>query len=166
MDNLPIGSVPTYVWLETQKKGIEATIDDPIANIVSLFHIRRLLGYNKAQDLIDLADEHIRQSLEKTDLQRDVFEWADKLTEWCDKVAFDFSFEEKIHQDTKVYTRQDSREETLVDYQLLDEGVIQVSPWPFSIDSYEGFLIGYEFEGYPERLEPVLLPYELKKQSD
>ena len=44
------------------------------------------------------------------------------------------------------------------------DGVINVDPWPFSVDEHKGYLVAYQMEGYPERLDPVILPYKLKKK--
>jgi hypothetical protein len=45
----------------------------------------------------------------------------------------------------------------------VEDGVIQVTPWTFSVDHHEGYLVAYHLDGYPERLDPVILNYQLKK---
>jgi hypothetical protein len=40
--------------------------------------------------------------------------------------------------------------------------VISASPWPFSVDRYEGYLLAYQSDGYPKQLDPVILPFWLK----
>jgi hypothetical protein len=40
--------------------------------------------------------------------------------------------------------------------------VISAHPWPFAVDRYEGYLLAYQADSYPERLDPVILPFLLK----
>jgi len=46
----------------------------------------------------------------------------------------------------------------------VEDGVISADPWPFSVDSYEGYLLAYQSDGYPEQIDPVILPYELRRK--
>jgi hypothetical protein len=45
----------------------------------------------------------------------------------------------------------------------VEDGVIRVTPWPFSVTSYEGYLIAYQSDGYPEKLDPFILLYRLER---
>ena len=56
--------------------------------------------------------------------------------------------------------RNDRDEEVTVGYRIAD-GAVQVDPWPFSVGSYAGYLVGYQLDGYPTVLEPVVMPYQL-----
>jgi hypothetical protein len=166
IDNKPIGGVPREVWAQTQRDGILASVDDPVANIVTLMHIRRLLTYpgtDETAPLMQLADEHIQAALRHTEHDFDAFKWTDAITRWCDDVTFGFAFESRGRSETKVYPRRGVFEAQPVAFDLRDEGVIAVDPWPFAVESYQGYIIGYELDGYPERLEPVLVPFELRK---
>jgi len=165
LDYDPIGEVAPERWLEIQRKGITQEVDDAVANVIALLHMKRLVDRSGSEapydELVALAERHIAESVEKSGLPREAFEWADKITNWCDDVAFDFSMETHYHEAGNVCTRIDSPDTVAIEYDLAPDGVIAVRPWPFSVPSYSGFIIGYEIEGYPERLEPVLMPFFL-----
>jgi hypothetical protein len=61
-----------------------------------------------------------------------------------------------------VFARNHDDIETAVAYHV-EDGVITAAPWPFSVDLYEGYIIAYRLEGYPEKLDPFILKYTLKK---
>lgn len=163
LDNSPLFQMPADDWNAIQRNGITQGFDDPVANIVTLMHIKRLLGYSDVPELNQLVDQHIKQSLIQTDVPTDVFVWADKITRLCDNIAFDFSFEKMIQKPTDVHPRRDSEETVTIHHRLEDNGVIRVDPWVFSVEEYHGFIMGYELEGYPDKLEPVLMPFTLRQ---
>ncbi|MCC6615565.1 MAG: DUF3891 family protein [Anaerolineae bacterium] len=165
LDYDAIGEVAPERWLAIQRQGISQDAGDAAANAVALLHMKRLVDRSGSEapydELVALAEQRIADSVARTSLPRAAFEWADKITNWCDDVAFDFSMETRFHQAGSVCTRVDSADTVTIEYDLRPEGVIAVRPWPFSVESYSGFIIGYEIEGYPERLEPVLMPFTL-----
>ena len=61
-----------------------------------------------------------------------------------------------------IFPRNGEDKEIMVKYHV-EEGVIHANPWPFSVDRYEGYLVAYSSEGYPEQLDPVILTYTLRK---
>jgi len=64
-----------------------------------------------------------------------------------------------------IYAKNSSTEETKV-YFTLQNGTIGAEPWPFSVERYSTFVIGYAQAGYPETLDPIILPVELAKVPD
>jgi hypothetical protein len=44
-------------------------------------------------------------------------------------------------------------------YAISAAGEIKVEPWPFAVLSFSGLIIGYERGGYPDRLEPRVIPF-------
>jgi len=161
-DNAPIGEADLADWREIQRLGIvNGFNDDPVANIVALMHIKRLLIWMNEDALIDLAQQHIRQSLINTDVPQATFEWADRITRLCDNISFDFSFEANIQKPVEVFSRVDSDEEVTIHHRLTDDGTIYFKPWVFSVDSYSGFITGYNAETYPDKLDPVYMPFQL-----
>ena len=166
IDNNPIGEMTDEAWFKTQRDGIQQGVENPVANIPSLLHMRRLLTFSHRQNtqpLIDLANQHIGQSLAHTSHTLEEFEWADHITRICDRMAFGFSFEAPEEVERPVCQRLDSDETTVVSFSLDGSGTIHVDPWPFSVEHYAGFIIGYELEGYPQRLEPLVLPFAIAK---
>ncbi|MBE0691011.1 MAG: hypothetical protein IH587_12910, partial [Anaerolineae bacterium] len=170
LDYDPIGEVDPETWLAIQRRGITQGADDATSNAISLLHMKRLVDRSGSaqpyDDLVALAEQQIANSVASTGIEREAFDWADKITNWCDDVAFDFSMETHLHQAGNVCTRVDSLDSVTIEYDLRPDGVIAVRPWPFSVESYSGFIIGYEIEGYPERLEPVLMPFYLTPWPD
>jgi hypothetical protein len=47
-------------------------------------------------------------------------------------------------------------------YAISAAGEIKVEPWPFAVLSFSGLIIGYERGGYPDRLEPRVIPYHCR----
>jgi len=79
----------------------------------------------------------------------------------CDNVAFHFSFEIEQELTAKVCQRVGDEEETAVAYHVQSPGQIIIDPWPFAIPAFSGMIIGYQAEGYPDLLEPVVVPFEV-----
>ena len=164
LDDKAIGGVSDEVWLQTQHDGILATTDDPISNIVSLIHIRRLLAGTEREGvdaLLELANEHIEASLAQTDYTIEAFEWADRITRVCDGISFDFCFEDMATDQFMVYPRHDASELVAVNTAIDEDGVIHLEPWTLSVPEYSGFIIGYEAERYPYHLEPIYVPFRV-----
>ena len=60
----------------------------------------------------------------------------------------------------RIFPWSERDEEITVGYRIQD-GTIRVKPWPFSVGSHMGYLVGYQLESYPTVLEPVIVPYRL-----
>ena len=91
---------------------------------------------------------------------RDFFERMDRITRLCHKISFDFCFESPAAGDVSVFPRNAQADEISVKYSV-EEGRIRATPWPFSVKRYEGYVIGYRSDGYPARLDPVMLMFRL-----
>ncbi|MDJ0752133.1 MAG: DUF3891 family protein [Ardenticatenaceae bacterium] len=168
IDNLPIAEGNETEWLKMVRRGVDLWFDDPIVDIVAKLHLRRLLSGRKRsmiETLIGEIDARIAERLPQTGFTREQFEWADKITRFCDNVAFDFSFEREVERSYALYAQIDSREETAVTYTIGPEGAIGVDPWPFGVSSFSGVIIGYERPGYPDQLRPVVIPYHCRPAS-
>ncbi len=163
-DNLPIDGVPEDVWLGIQKDGILMQSDNPVVDMLSLLQSRRLLEFSEyagTDELIDLANEHIEQTLKRTSHSLAEFEWADRITRICDSTSFIFSFEQPFTLSLPLSPRIDSEETVMINMTMEEIGTIKMSPWTFSVESIQGYILGYELEGYPERLEPIYLPFSI-----
>lgn len=163
LDNLPIGEIPEEEWLELTRSGFELTWADPIADLIAKLHLQRLTSYGKAParqaQAAEMA-EAIRAQLERHALDATVFSRIDRITNLCDRIAFDFCFEAPAQGEVRIFPSNSQDEEAVVSYRS-ERGTIQVSPWPFRVDSHTGYLVAYHLDGYPARLEPVILPYQL-----
>ncbi|GAB1421773.1 hypothetical protein MASR2M15_19620 [Anaerolineales bacterium] len=166
-DNSPIGQVPLEEWFLNQERGIKEESGDPIVEMLVILHLKRLLSYNpgeKANQLIAKIDQKIENSLAKSSHSLEEFLWADRITQICDKMAFDFSFEADGDYEMACYRRQNQFDELPFKYQIKD-GRIQTDPWVFAVDDYSGFIYGFESDPYPEQKQAVVMPFHLTRQG-
>jgi hypothetical protein len=164
VDNLPIGGMSEAEWLELTEKGVANRFDHPVTDIVAKLHLRRLLSGRDSPDrreLIGRIDARIAERLPETGTPLELFERVDRITRFCDQLAFDFSFEKPGRDSIQVFTCRGSNLETAVSYQIGSGGEVWVDPWPFSATSISGILIGYQQEGFPEELRPVIVPFRV-----
>ena len=162
IDNLPILEADEADWLIIVRKGIDLWFADPITDIVSKLHLKRLLSSRntpEVQRLVTQIDHRIAERLPQTGFSADQFAWADKITAFCDFLALDFSFEKPVSRTFSLYSQVDSSQETAVTYVIKPDGEILVDPWPFNLPSFSGLIIGHERTGYPESLIPHIIPY-------
>jgi hypothetical protein len=164
LDNLPIIGAPETDWLNITRHGVEYRFDNPTVDIVTRLHLKRLLRLGEQitssrQALIDAIESRISTRLGETNITRDQYEWADKITRFCDQLAFDFSFEAPLTDSLAVYNQVNRLEETNLTYKIMGGGEIRVQPWPFATKSFGGLLVGFKSHGYPEHLDPVVIPF-------
>lgn len=163
LDNLPIGELPEAEWLALTRAGFDMAWDDPLADLISKAHLRRLASYGGAPERQAAAAAMAREIGELADrhgLDRATLERVDRITNLCDRIAFDFCFEAPAEGAVRVFPRNDGDDEVAIGYRIAS-GTISVDPWPFGVEEHAGYLAGYQLQGYPDRLEPALLPYRL-----
>ena len=164
-DNLPILESSEAEWVAMTRRGLDIQLADPIADIVMKLHLRRLCTYHRTPErkaLIDKFDEAVAARLPKTGHTRSEFDWADRITRFCDNVAFQFSFEAVGEWTEGVFTQVGDEGETAVTYHIQSQGQIIIDPWPFTIPAISGMIIGYQRTGYPEQMHPSMLPFQVK----
>jgi len=168
LDNLPIGALPEDEWLALTHSGFEMSWADPVADLITKLHLKRLTSYGHAPARQALAAEMaqaIQANIERHGLDATIFERIDRITNLCDRIAFDFCFEAPAEGEVRIFPRNDRDEEITVGYKIKD-GTIEVNPWPFGVESQRGYLVGYQLEGYPAVLEPVTVRYRLVGATD
>ena len=136
---------------------------DPVADLIAKLHLKRLTSYGSAPARQAMAAEMtqaIQEQLQRHGFDVVLFERIDRITNLCDCIAFDFCFEAPAEGEVRIFPRNGRDEEVAVGYRI-EEGTIRVDPWPFGVDSHSGYLVGYQLEGYPAVLEPVMLRYRL-----
>lgn len=166
LDNLPIGGISEEAWLALTRSGFEMTWVDPIADLITKLHLKRLASYGAAperQALIAAMDQAIHAQIQRHGLDATRFERIDRITNLCDRIAFDCCFEAPAEGQVRIFPENDRDEEIVVSYRVAD-GVVQVDPWPFGADSHTGYLAGYQRAGYPTRLEPAPVTYRLERR--
>jgi hypothetical protein len=165
LDNNPIGGMDDAEWFPIARRGFYMPCSDAVADTIVKYHLRRLASHDHSAGRKALAAEFsgaIEQQLKEYDLSKELFERMDRITDLCDSLSFSLCFDIPASGEISIYPRNSGDEEVIVKYSV-ENGLINASPWPFSVDSYEGYLIAYKSDGYPERLDPVILPYTLKR---
>jgi hypothetical protein len=153
-DNDEIGAVESERWVAIQRRGFTARSGDPVVDLVAAMHMRRLLS---SQD-----DEHERAAFADVDallpsllhaagVTAAEAERADAITNVCDRIAFLFCFEEPSEGEVRG-----------IAYTLDGDGSITLDPWPLAVPRLVGLVTAYEADGYPERLVPVVVPFEVR----
>ena len=166
LDNAPIGALRDEEWEGIARRTFTMECSDVIADTIVKYHFRRLAGYGSSEIRKKLhADftEGIHSQLERHNLSKALFDRTDRITDLLDTLSFEFCFDIPAFGRVSVFPRNGEETEVSIEYHV-ENGEINVHPWTFSVDEYRGYLIAYHAEGYPERLDPCILPYVLKRK--
>ena len=159
-----IGGMEPHVELESMRRLVNYRLDDPTIDTVANFHILRLLHLDEGRShLVAECEAQIAEGIEKTGISRDSYIWANRITWLCDIISFNFCFGEPVKFSLEVCPRQGRDDTIMVNCEIDGEGNITIDPWPLRVDSYEGYILGYEAAGYPDELKPILMYYKLSK---
>ena len=165
MDQSAIGGMGEEEWNEIARRGFYMQYSDLVADTIAKYHVRRLASHYESTQRKAMAAEFsevIDAQLEQHSLTKEIFDRIDRITNLCDKISFDLCFDVPASGSVSVFPRNNEDAEVSIQYQVKD-GVIHVTPWPFSVTNYEGYLIAYRLEVYPEQLDPVILPFQLQR---
>ena len=149
-----IGSVESERWVGIQRSGFAPRGEDPVVDLVVALHVRRLLS---SQD-----DEHERAAYAEVDallpslrvaagLSASEADAADAVTNVCDRLAFAFCLEEAASGTVRA-----------IRYRLDGRGSIELDPWPLAVPRLVGLVLAFEADGYPGRLVPVVVPFDVR----
>lgn len=166
LDNSPIGGMDDETWNGIARRGFDMRYSDAVADIIAKYHIRRLASHGESKERKEMTREFDRRILEDLaahDLRREDFDRIDRITELCDKISFVFSFEERGGRRVDIFPHNGSDRTVTVDFQVYG-AEIRCRPWPFSVNEYSGYITAYHVAGYPDVLDPVILPYHLLKE--
>lgn len=165
LDNHAIGGMSDEVWYGIARRGFYTQYPDVIADTITKYHIRRLASHGESAEHQAMTAEFsqvIEAQLRQHHLSQQVFDRIDRITNLTDRISFDFCMDVPDSGEVSIYPRNEENDEVVVRY-YVEEGVIHVTPWPFSIDEHKGYLVAYQADGYPERLDPVILPFCLER---
>lgn len=168
VDTLPIGESTEEAWLEVVQRGIDHRFEHPVTDIVVKLHIRRLLSWDSSPErfaLIEAVDHQVKNRLPESGATLEAFQRADKITQLCDMISFDFCFESPRERTYQVYSRPDAVETTSIRYRVQAGGEVLVDPWPFDLPVLTGRMMAFTREGYPEALNPLVTSYDLRQVS-
>ena len=166
LDNSPVGGMRDEEWEVIGRRGYTMPCSDIVADTIVKYHFRRLASGGTSEirkamyaDFTQILDEQ----LERHNLSRTLFDRIDRITDLCDSLSFAFCFDVPASGSLSIFPRNDEDKEVMIEYHV-EDGEINVSPWPFSVYEHQGYLIAYHEDGYPDRLDPVILPYRLKRK--
>jgi hypothetical protein len=166
LDNNPIGGMDDSDWFPIARRTFYMPCPDVVADTIVKYHFRRLAGHDDSPDRKALTAEFsdaIDGQLTEHNLSKELFDRLDRITDLCDSLSFSFCFDVPASGNISIFPHNGKDTEVTVKYRV-EDGVISASPWPFSVDHYEGYLVAYQLDGYPERLDPVILTYELRRK--
>ena len=166
LDNSPIGGMTAEEWLPIARRGFNMPCSDVVADTIVKYHIRRLASSDPSETRKALTAEFsqaIDRYLDQHHLSKTLFDRIDRITDLLDRLSFEFCFDAPASGSISIFPRIDEDTEVDVQYHV-EDGEINVTPWPFSVDEHRGYLVAYQMDGYPEQLDPVILPYLLKRK--
>jgi len=164
LDNHPIGGMDDAEWFPIARRTFSMPCSDVVADTIVKYHFRRLASHDDSSGRKALTaefSEALEEHLKKHNLSKELFERIDRVTNLCDSLSFSLCFDVPASGKISIFPRNGEDMEVAVEYHV-EDGVISASPWPFSVDFYEGYLLAYKLEGYPEQLDPVILTYKMR----
>jgi hypothetical protein len=166
LDNHPIGGMDDSEWFPVARRTFTMPCSDVVADTIVKCHFRRLASHDQSAGRKALTAEFtaaLDEHLEVHNLSKELFDRIDRITNLCDSLSFSLCFDVPASGEISIFPRNGEDKEVAVKYHV-EDGVISADPWPFSVDSYEGYLLAYQSDGYPEQIDPVILPYELRRK--
>ena len=166
LDNSAIGEMSEEEWQGIARRSFSMYNSDIVTDTIIKYHVRRLASYYNTHERQALAAEFsqaIKEQLRAHSLSKVIFERMDRITELTDNISFLFCMDVPDSGTVSIFPRNHADTEVLVQYEVAD-GMIYVSPWPFSVDKFEGYIFAYHLDGYPARLDPFILTYQLERK--
>ncbi len=80
-DNSPLGELTLEQWADLTLKGTKMRFDNPVVDIVTKLHLKRLLGddrVKKRKEILKNIEQSIAESLLRTNNSLEEFLWADR----------------------------------------------------------------------------------------
>jgi hypothetical protein len=139
LDNWPLREVSEETWEAIMERGFSQESGDPLVDQVVRMHIARLKNETSPEGPAGYP-----------------WSWIDGITNLCDRLSLEFCFEVPSR---KELTLEMQGEPVLFSYGLLEKGHLFCSPWPFGQEQISGMILGYQRAGYPDQLDPVVLPF-------
>ena len=167
-DTYPVKEMDDDTLINVFKNDFNVQMSDTNAELISMFHQLRLISKrlttkpsDKFEKLRKEFEVAIKEKLPSSKYSKDDFLWADRITNLCDRISFNFSFGEEMAESISVYPKVGSGDIIEIKQLLKDEHTIELENWPFSTKQIRNVVIAYESEGYPKLLRPVLLEFRL-----
>jgi hypothetical protein len=165
LDNSPIGGMSDDEWEVIARRGFYTQYSDLTADLIAKYHFRRLASdsdFDQRKALKIEFSKEIEKLLIQHRFSKELFDRMDRITNLCDTISFSFCFELPASGEISIFPRNAENLEIPVKYHI-ENGNISVDPWPFSTGDYTGYINGFHLDGYPGRLDPVIMPFHLSK---
>jgi len=166
LDNHSIGGMDSSEWFPVARRTFNMPCSDIVADTIIKYHFRRLASYDASAGRKALTAEFsaaLVEHLQAHNLSKTLFERIDRITDLCDRLSFSLCFDVPASGEVSVFPRNSEDTEVTVKYHV-EDGLLSTDPWPFSVDFHEGYLVAYRLEGYPETLDPLILPFLLERK--
>ena len=155
-----IGNLPAGRWLGIQERGFAATHDDAVVDLVVGLHVRRLVSLGHDQEtrrVLAAMDAEVPALVRAAAVSAGDAYAADRVTDLCDRISFDFCLEEPASGSVEVVGADGTA--TAVRYALDGLDAVTLEPWPLAVERLNGTVQAFAAEGYPDDLEPVPTPF-------
>lgn len=161
LDTSSVLEMPEEEWIAITRRGFHMNGSDPIADLITRYHLLRLTRDHPSAAVQALHYEfewEIRDQLREQGFSPTIFERIDRITDLCDSISFSFCFGQPVQGQVGIFPRNAGGVEIPV-YYSVEQTHIHVTPWPFAVDVISGYLVAYQLADYPTQLDPMLLPY-------
>jgi hypothetical protein len=158
-----IGSLPAGRWLAIQERGFAAMHDDAVVDLVVGLHVRRLVSSGRDQatsSVLAAMDAEVPALVRAAGVSAEDACAADRVTDLCDRISFDFCLEEPASGSVEVVRNHGTA--TAVRYVLDGHGAVTLEPWPLAVERLAGTVQAFAAERYPDDLEPVPTPFVIQ----
>jgi hypothetical protein len=164
LDNISIGEVDEATWVALTRRGFYLPCANPLANVITRHHLLRLAAGQATPARLALAAEMrpvLQAQMAQHHLDEELMRRVDQITKLCDMVSFDFCFEAPAEGQVEVWANVADPAPVPVHYRI-QESAITLTPWPLRVPDYEGYVVGYALEGYPDQLDGIVIPYQIR----
>jgi len=158
-----IGNLSAGRWLAIQQRGFAATHDDAVVDLVVGLHVRRLVSWRgdpETSSVLAAMDAEVPALVRAAGVAAADARVADRVTDLCDRISFDFCLEEPASGSVEVVRADGTATE--VRYVLDGHGAVALEPWPLAVERLSGTLQAFAAERYPDDLDPVPTPFLLQ----
>jgi uncharacterized protein DUF3891 len=160
LDTDGIGEIAPARWLQIQRESFRPRGEDDLVDLLVAMHVRRLIGWSRDATVADELAATVDELRARAAVSPEDADAADLITNMCDRIAFDFCFEEPA--EGRLDLPAAARGERIgVGYAVNGDGAIEIDPWPLDVPRLGGLLVAFEADTYPVELAPTIVPYEV-----
>ena len=155
-----IGEVPRDRWVAIQRASFAPRGEEPVVDLVIALHVHRLVS-NVDESVLAPMTAALPELHRVADVSESDAAEADQIVDLCDRIAFDFCIEEPASGRVAVAPAPGAEPVPVV-YTIDGHGEITLEPWPLGVPRVGGIILGFRAEGYPDELEPVVVPFDAR----